>query len=119
MHVVKWPHILKQFCSGTLQNCFSMCGHFTTCKENERVKSCRNFTSLNYSDSKKEILHPVKETTILLPDIPVDDCTFCLTFSFKAEGYTENTLIHYSSLIYYYRTFPVDECTSFRKYTHL
>ena len=31
MHnVVKWPDILKQFCSGTLQNCFSMCGHFTT-----------------------------------------------------------------------------------------
>ena len=25
---------------------------------------------------------------------PVDECTFCITFSFKAEGYTESTLIH-------------------------
>ena len=31
MHnVVKWSNILKQFCSGTLQNCFKMCDHFTT-----------------------------------------------------------------------------------------
>ena len=25
---------------------------------------------------------------------PVDECTFCITFSFKAEGCTESTLIH-------------------------
>ena len=24
----------------------------------------------------------------------LDECTFCITFSFKAEGYTESTLIH-------------------------
>ena len=24
----------------------------------------------------------------------VDECTFCITFSFKAEGYTESALIH-------------------------
>ena len=24
----------------------------------------------------------------------VDECTFCITFSFKAEGYTESTLTH-------------------------
>ena len=25
---------------------------------------------------------------------PVDKCTFCITFSFKSDGYTESTLIH-------------------------
>ena len=30
----------------------------------------------------------------LLPDIPVDECTFCITLSFTAEGYTESTLMH-------------------------
>ena len=24
----------------------------------------------------------------------MDECTFCITFGFKAEGYTESTLIH-------------------------
>ena len=24
----------------------------------------------------------------------MDECTFCITFSFTAEGYTESTLIH-------------------------
>ena len=34
----------------------------------------------------------VDKPRILLLDIPVDECTFCITFSFKAEGYTESEL---------------------------
>ena len=32
-----------------------------------------------------------QQAWILVPDIPVDECTFCITFSFTAESYTETT----------------------------
>ena len=34
---------------------------------------------------------------------PVDECTFCITFSFKAEDYTESTLIHRGCLVVIFR----------------
>ena len=46
------------------------------------------------SNYGKKIWSEILQAWILLPDIPVDECTFCITFSFKAEGYTESTLIH-------------------------
>ena len=41
----------------------------------------------------------VSNTVVCKPEYccwtsPVDECTFCITISFKGEGYTENTLIH-------------------------
>ena len=68
-----------------------------------------NFTQAlddcNFVISKEPNNVKGKQAWMLQPDIPVDECTFCITFSFKAEGYTglESTLNHKGCLVVIFR----------------
>ena len=50
---------------------------------------------------------------------PVDECTYCITFRFKAEGYTEGILIHRRCLalifrlVIYFRCYLRNQCSPF------
>ena len=46
------------------------------------------------TNSKSTLIHRLCPASILLRKSLVDECTFCITFSYKDEAYTESALMY-------------------------